>query len=190
MNLTYIKENFYKITTVVAIIVLIGMQGKLWVKAQNSDANSSSETNALSQISDDTANNELSPNLPNVPNAFCLSNLQHWEGGSNTYNPNTPYNTVFFNNTANGRYSSYLQDINGDNLPDYIYSFSDTSNAGTNLYGTDTQGCVFLNNGTGWTKVFECITASVTNSQTGQVVSQNYKGDCAGTPTSNEQDVE
>lgn len=70
-----------------------------------------------------------------------------------------------------------MLDLNGDGLVDYQFvniTESDQSYGTTFTY----RSCVYLNTGSGFERVHQCH-ASVTESDY-QIVSQIYKGDCAG----------
>lgn len=191
MKLQYFKENFYKMTTAVAIIALIGIQAHGWVNAQDGDNRVKSSTEIVSSTDSEDEVGNLSPNLPNIPNATCLSNLSVWSGGSDTYNPNTPYNILFASGapSGNGISPAYLrnfQDVNGDNLPDFINSTVTTIH-NQDTYKLSNFGCVYLNNGNGWDKAFVCRSVTTTNIDTGEVIEQLYQGDCAGEPSSSQE---
>lgn len=182
MKLQYIKDNFYKISTVVAILLLVALNGRTWVSAEDANMDKAAETSKSEQVGNPGNDiNELTPNLPNIPNATCLTNYLMWEGGSDTYNADAPYSNLFTQHLSVAG-SSNFQDINGDNLPDYIYSFARTNNDNTHYY-LQNAGCVYLNNGSGWDKVFVCNSNVKYSMTTGEVAEQRYQGDCAGEPS-------
>lgn len=184
----FFQTNFYKITTVIAVIVVLILGSQLYVKADD-DVSLTKDTasqqvsttdNAKSSVQA-SANLPWSPNLPILPSAQCLADLSHWSGGSSTYNANSPYNNLFM---QSGAPVNQLIDINGDGLQDYVYSAYTQHADGNDHYNIVTEGCVYLNTGTGWNKVFKCIADIVVANDTGEITSQNYKGDCAGEPSS------
>ena len=180
MKLQYFKENFYKITTVVAIVALIAIQGQTWVSAQEGEDNKADESIAQTETDSGSIDEGpgLSPIIPNIPNASCLDNLSLSSVGSNVFNPNTTY-SILFMREQNYLRNSQLQDINGDNLPDFLlFKHSRGGSTTETTFGAD--GCVYLNNGSGWDLVFQCMSETTTNNSTGQVIAQHYKGDCAG----------
>lgn len=93
------------------------------------------------------------------------------------YKPNSQWGTQFMMPSAsNGSSSStspinQLIDLNGDGLPDYIYS---SHNAGATII----QDCVYLNTGTGWQKAYVCKVYYVWVPQLG-TNQYRYYGDCA-----------
>lgn len=189
MTKQFIQTNFYKITTVVALVALVVFNGNFFAKADDDASLTKDSTTKQTQTSNENSSNTesqepvaLSPNLPNIPASYCLVNLNHWQGGSSIYRSDAPYNNLFMNTDGVGGYSSQMIDVNGDGLQDYIYSFS-RSGGSTSYFEVNTQGCVYLNTGSGWTKVFECSAQTYTDLTTGEVLSQNYKGDCAGEPS-------
>lgn len=163
--MTFIKEHFFKLTTLAAVCLLIGAQSQGWVKAQNSydKVSDNTEQQQESQIS------EVSSTLPVIRNESCMQALNFWNQWSETYNENASYDFLFMKDQERLR-GSVFQDLNGDGLPDYIIF---------NHQGTGTmKGCVYLHNGSGWDLVFQCQSEVILNQQ-GQVVTERYKGDCA-----------
>lgn len=104
-----------------------------------------------------------------LPHPNCVMDLVHGYETSDEYNPNTDYNLSFFVGGQSG-----FQDVNGDNLVDYVYT--------STTYGGSTQsiyaGCVYLNNGSGWTKAHACYANTITDPQ-GNIETREYRGDCA-----------
>jgi hypothetical protein len=102
---------------------------------------------------------------------------------SSTYISNLDYDLAFIK-SANNTFQSYFQDMNGDNLPDYIYS-SSVSNGepGASFMENSFYGCIYLNDGNGFTKGYECYGKTTYNPITGAVLTGEYRGDCAGSPS-------
>lgn len=171
----FIKQHFFKLTTLAAVCLLIGAQGGSWVKAEENEKIDASSAESIQLMSREHL--PESPNLPNIPNATCMSNLQEWDGGSTIYDGSNPYNNLFIVGTTPGM-NTFL-DINGDGLPDYIYALA-TSAIGSNEHTLHNRGCVYLNTGSGWQKVFACYTRTNINRSTGAIMDQQYRGDCAG----------
>lgn len=190
MNSQLIRNNFYKITTMVAILTLVVMQIHTQVKAQDGsqseqkvDTGQKAETTTANNNASEDEITPMSPNLPNIPNADCVENLTIWDSWSDTYNPNAQYNVSFMRGIRD-MYGSFFQDINGDNLPDYI-SFYHSASGTDSIRTHTTSGCTYLNNGNGWDLVFSCMAETSTNLVTGQITSQRYKGTCAEQPETN-----
>lgn len=190
MNLQLIRNNFYKITSMVAILTLVVMQIHTQVKAQDGsqseqkvDTGQKAETTTANNNASEDEITPMSPNLPNIPNADCVENLTIWDSWSDTYNPNAQYNTSFMRG-VNSHSGTFFQDINGDNLPDYIFYYHSATTTDPIRTHT-TSGCTYLNNGNGWDLVFSCMAETSTNLVTGQITSQRYKGTCAGQPEAN-----
>lgn len=136
------------------------------------------DKSAETLLSRGTANQFPPESLPH-PN--CQMQLIHGYPVSDVYNPDTPYNLSFFQNGQTG-----FQEINGDGLPDFVYV--STNYGGTNPESNYT-GCVYLNNGSGWTKAHICSARTVTDSE-GNIQSREYRGDCAGEPSAKASDNE
>ncbi|HMQ01736.1 MAG TPA: VCBS repeat-containing protein [Candidatus Doudnabacteria bacterium] len=165
----FVKEHFFKLTTLAAICLLIGAQANSWVSAQDNFNDSTDST--PQQIDVLTESLVMSESMPNIPNGHCLTAYQAWSGGSSVYNGDSPYSSLFMPSTNGGIFT----DINGDGLPDYVYTYyNKISSNYTN------SGCVYLNTGNGWEKVFACWSKVEIHGTTGNIISQRYIGDCAG----------
>jgi hypothetical protein len=109
-----------------------------------------------------------------LPHPNCVMQLAHGYETSDAYNPNTPYNLSFFMGGQTG-----FQEINGDGLTDYVYV---SSNYGGTNPDSRYTGCIYLNNGNGWTRVHICSAWTQVDIDTGEVINAEYRGDCAGEP--------
>ncbi|HMQ01738.1 MAG TPA: hypothetical protein PKD79_01560, partial [Candidatus Doudnabacteria bacterium] len=126
-----------------------------------------------SALIDKSVETNLSPFPPSsLPHPNCAMELNLGHENSNVYNPDTPYNLSFFMGNQSG-----FQDVNGDGLADYVYV--NTTYGGTHPQSVYT-GCVYLNNGSGWTKVHTCRANTIIDASTGQITTAEYRGDCAG----------
>lgn len=185
MTFTITKKDII-LCSVIAILVIVLCASALVFSAGGRESNDSKITSEQQNVASSGFNTEL-PKLPanlppaNQPHPSCFMKLYYLSPRSATFNGNNPYNTAFMGGATNGPPISVLQDINGDNLPDYLYSLNSASGGSTQLTSVH-FACVYLNNGNGWTKAYECYAATATDIQTGNVVSQEYSGDCAGTP--------
>ncbi len=178
----FIKNHFYKLTTLIAIVVLAVSQSQFYVKAQES------ENKNLFTISEETNSNEeilLEDFTPSgvvhaQPHANCYQEA-YTAPRSTTYNAVPEYGITFVPTETGGPRSaqSYFQDINGDNLPDYVYAYNYMFVNSSTLMSTHTS-CVYLHNGSGWDKVYSCYARTDTAMSTGNVVLAEYGGDCAG----------
>ncbi|HMQ01737.1 MAG TPA: hypothetical protein PKD79_01555 [Candidatus Doudnabacteria bacterium] len=142
---------------------------------------------------DSTAAAELSPeksfsdlpffgqenvNVVGIDHLSCQAQIAYTTTSSTTYNPNFPFNNTFMLGGSSTQ-GQQFQDINGDGLPDYLYNIHYLSGAGNELESLF-YGCAYLNNGSGWDKAYICYARTRTNINTGQVISSEYRGDCAG----------
>ncbi len=136
----------------------------------------SSETDSAIQEEVTQLNGDLPFPASSFPHANCYYKLYYTAPVSNVYNPDSPYNFSFVRASS----GPYFQDINGDNLVDYVWVHS-TSDGADTIHSTYTS-CVYLNNGNGWTKAYECIATTDVQASTGQISNAEYRGDCAGEP--------
>lgn len=112
--------------------------------------------------------------------ADCITDLEYATTPSTTFNPISTYDLSFVigaGGTTGGLNGFY--DINGDSLPDYIYTNNQTYSEGNNIISSNYYACLYLNNGQGWTKQYRCRAQTRKNNQTGQLVSGSYWGDCS-----------
>ena len=101
-----------------------------------------------------------------IGNPACTDNYLSWTN-STTFKTNTPWSTAFVVAPTNTLTNGFERDINGDGLPDYVYV-----NHSANTASNNEQDCVYLSNGTGWTKAYQCVAVAGTTPR--------YYGDCAG----------
>lgn len=113
-----------------------------------------------------------------IPFFNCIADLVYTTEPSDTYNPDTPYNLTFFR----GSHFSGFQDVNGDNLPDYVLVTGNLNTVGVTGLISTYESCVYLNNGAGWSKAYACHAITETGNS-GNAVRKEYRGDCAGTPS-------
>ena len=168
----------------VIVILLVALAGTWLVyKAQAQEAKDGSkveiETDLISgeeNIPSKDANQGV-PSGFTIPHLSCSTEIVYGNlPTSEVYNPDTPYNLSAFSNGL------HFQDINGDNLPDYIYVSHETTGSVSALSSTY-KGCLLLNNGNGWTRAHVCLARATQYLDTGEITSQEYRGDCAGTPS-------
>lgn len=110
--------------------------------------------------------------------ASCTDGYQNWNH-SNVYKSIGSWNLFFMKRRQSS--NQYRQpnfenerfvDINGDGLTDYLYAYRETNTVGSTSLE---ESCVYLNNGTGFDKKYQCVaTFSGTNYST-----VNAYGDCA-----------
>lgn len=122
--------------------------------------------------------------IETLQHGSCLVRAQFGYPSSDTFNPDTPYLNSFV------RYGTGLQnlflDVNGDSLPDYVYAQNSHHDGGsTNELRSEFFGCVYLNNGQGWDMAMECYALTITDLDTNTVLTRDYRGTCAGTPSGN-----
>ncbi len=121
-------------------------------------------------------------NVSNIPNLNCQGQALYSSDTSDTFNPDNPYMTGFMVTSGS---SNFFQDINGDNLADYIFALQLLSGSGEELESTY-YGCVYLNTGTGWDKAYTCYARTRVHRITGNVIEADYRGDCADTSSRSE----
>lgn len=185
--ISYLKARQYLIATVALAVILIVANVQKFVKADESqNINNPIETQTISNPTSGTTTSQVTqepysgPTPINLVHANCIKDLEYGTNSSTTYNANSPYNLSFVIGNANNTSPQGLNgfyDINGDNLPDYVYSHSYTGSGG-NVVESNFEGCVYLNNGNGWTRVFRC--KANTYIENGQITNAQYWGDCAG----------
>lgn len=185
--LSYLKTRQYLIATVALAVILIAANVQRFVKADETQNTSlPPETVSGSNITTGATTTEVAqepytgPTPINLVHANCIKDLEWGTNPSTTYNSNSPYNLSFVIGDASSSSPQGLNgfyDINGDNLPDYVYSLSYTGSGG-NVVESNFEGCVYLNNGNGWTRAFRC--KAHTYIENGQITTAQYWGDCAG----------
>lgn len=123
-----------------------------------------------------TDNLAFVPGADAMPHPSCVAFLSYIDQTSSVYVPSSQYDLVFVSTAA--PYSTF-QDINGDGLPDYIYAKNETNRSGSNL-SSEYIACLYLHNGSGWTKEYICRAYTILDTQTNQFSTREYTGDCAG----------
>ncbi len=108
----------------------------------------------------------------NSPNPTCVDNWRDWPS-SRRFNPGGQWNLSGFPAYSAGQTDGVIRqfiDINGDGLQDFVYS---------NKYVVSPvnqfEGCVLMNNGSGWTSAYKCL---VQRDPEGDHA-WTYYGDCA-----------
>ena len=180
--LSYVKNNIQLSVTVLAVASLLISNTYFIARAQEGDQSTSLKTEQ-SKI-DDTelplqklAEIELNGTSESYPHLNCVQDIIRTTEPSDVYVSDVPYSLQFHGSSP----TNSFQDVNGDNLPDYVYAYN-TINGGINLY-QNYMGCVYLNNGTGWDKVYQCYAVTETIVETGEITEAKYYGDCAGEPS-------
>ena len=184
-----IKNNIQLSVTIFAVAGLLISNTYFIARAQEGEQSASSKTEQVK-----TWGTELSPHQfaemklngtsESYPHLNCVQDIIRNTEPSDIYVSDVPYSLQFHGSSP----TNSFQDVNGDNLPDYIYTYN-TINGGSNLY-QNYMGCVYLNNGAGWDKVYQCYAVTETTVDTGEITEAKYYGDCAGTPTANASDQE
>jgi len=100
-----------------------------------------------------------------ILNPTCVDNFTSWPN-STTFKANVPWSTAMVGEyVQNSTYTNNFEhDINGDGLPDFMYVFHQSGATYTTM--TD---CVYLSNGAGWTKAYQCVATTT----------PRFYGDCA-----------
>lgn len=108
-----------------------------------------------------------------IPHLYCDAQAEYDDlPSSQTYNDDFAYPTHFMGS------GSHFQDLNGDNLVDYVWNYVNLSGSNPETE-SNYKSCVYLNNGNGWIKASICKARTRVNNVTGQVLEAEYKGDCA-----------
>lgn len=111
-------------------------------------------------------------------NPTCVDNYQSWPNSS-TFKTDVPWSTAMvppwggtLNQPQNGAITKivndFQRDINGDGIADFVYVERNTN---VIYNGNVMRDCVYLSNGAGWEKVYQCV-ATQTNPP-------RFYGDCA-----------
>lgn len=107
----------------------------------------------------------------------CFQNYKDWTSSA-TFDSSAQWNTNFVaiavkgnNNSSLPNVLQSLQDLNGDGLPDYFFSYRATFYDGQGNYWMNINDCVALNNGNGWDVAYKCVYDQGT---------AKFYGDCAG----------
>lgn len=131
-----------------------------------------------------TSENGYPTGNTNIPHLNCKDQVDYTAlPVSNSYNQNAPYSHTFM---ADG--PSTL-DLNGDNLPDYMFTDGEKNISGT-ILSSVVIGCTYLNNGQGWDRAYICYAKTRSDITDGTIVEAEYRGDCADTsaPTTSAED--
>jgi hypothetical protein len=190
----FIKKHFITGVLLCALIVLMWSNYQLQesnYQIKNSSTNRVLASSVIEPLEDmvpiESGAIDSYPHDMHIPFASCFADVYYRGEFSDTYNLDTRYNPSFwYSQNSSGRAQNGMLDVNGDNLPDYVYSNSDTSIIASPYTGLQNifTGCVYLNNGSGWDKAFQCYSRTVTDIKTGEIVSGEFKGDCAGATSS------
>jgi len=117
--------------------------------------------------------NQITGGLPdNVPNPTCVDNYEDWPN-STEYNANASWNLGVVPGEENINPNYHIKqfiDVNGDSLPDVLYSNKRGTTNPTNF--NKGHECLLINNGNGWDTVYRCVTMILDD----QI---HYYGDCA-----------
>lgn len=180
--LNYIKNNVQIAVTVFAVAVLLVSNTYFVARAQEGEQTVKTKTvqnttDSQGLSTQEFADLELNGTSESYPHLNCIQELVRTTEPSDVYVADAPYSLQFHGSSATNNF----QDINGDNLPDYVYAFN-TIDGGSNLVQTY-MGCVYLNNGAGWDKAYQCYAVTHANTGTGEITEAQYYGDCAGEPS-------
>ncbi len=186
--LSVFNSRLYALLSLVVIAGLVVSQAHMMSRINNLASNKilafeegADDQKASSESESNYANQVGVPPPPYDPSLFPTADCSYkaflTEPTSNTYNPDVPYNLDFFS----GPKTAVFQDINGDNLPDYVMSQNTID--GANWNSQNYEACVYLNNGNGWTKAYVCRAFTRINLEAEQILQAEYKGDCAGEPS-------
>lgn len=115
----------------------------------------------------------LNPTFPSLAHVGCGIRLFYTTKPTHTFNPNNSYYLAFTRGNTN-----IFQDINGDNLPDYLYALNNVNGGSPAVW--EHAACVYINNGNGWNKVYECLALHTIRLETSETLRADYYGDCAG----------
>lgn len=174
--LSFIKRNLQISVTALALACLALSNTYFMVQAQEGEVaqeESVDEVKSPLKPEEQVSNLAPAPYDPSLfPHANCVQKIAQTEEPSSTFNPNVPYNLSFY---RTGNPSAVFQDVNGDNLPDYVWAYS-IFDSGIQTY----EGCVYLNNGNGWTKAYECYAVTHVDLNNENITLAKYYGDCAG----------
>ena len=185
---SFLKRNIQLSVTVFAVLALIVSNTYFVARAQEilpDSVQAEQKESVNAQLSpQEFASMDLNGSTESYPHLNCVQELVRTTEPSDVYVSDAPYSLQFHgtNQTSN------FQDVNGDNLPDYVYAFN-VVDGGTTLFQTY-MGCVYLNNGAGWDKAYQCYAETHTNTSSGEITSAQYYGDCAGTPSGQGEDKE
>lgn len=181
-TLSFLKNHLQLSITVLAVAGLVISNTYFIARAQEGEQTVSNKavqnkTDSQGLSAQEFADLELNGTSASYPHLNCVQEIIRTTEPSDVYVADAPYSLQFHGSNQ----TSNFQDVNGDNLPDYVYAFN-TIDGGSNLMQTY-MGCVYLNNGAGWDKAYRCYAVTHTNSSTGEITDAQYYGDCAGEPS-------
>lgn len=184
MTITISKKEAVYLVSVALLLIALGV-GAFAVRRGNTDELrvEASPVNASfrdAKIEIGTLPTNTTP--LNHPHPSCYMRVVYLLPKSAVFNGSNPYNVAFMGGDIIRPAVSVLQDINGDSLPDFVYAYNETNVGGFDVNSRHVS-CIYLNNGNGWTKAYECYASTTINTQTGQVSPGVYAGDCAGAPS-------
>ena len=143
-------------------------------QAELGESNDSPENNIISELPEGSAANGENIKHMTCDGQTTFGNLP----SSNTYISDGDFSLAHLSGGVN------YHDINGDGLVDFTYNSQSLSGGSPELESL-TRSCVYLNNGHGWDRAYICYARTVVDLNTGAVLEGDYRGDCAGTPSSN-----
>ncbi len=180
------KDLMLYSTIVVLIMALLGTFLVYKVQAQEKIDNSKVQIETGLALGEENSgaedSNEGVPSGSTIEHMSCATELDRGNlPTSEVYNPNIPYNLSAFSSGA------HFQDVNGDNLPDYVFVSHNVVGIGDSLNVTY-KGCLLVNNGNGWTKAHVCMAVTNQDLVTGEFTTREYRGDCAGNTSLKQED--
>lgn len=195
--LQVLRVKKYFILGVIALVVLLGsniffiaQNMKPPVKVLSQSISTTDQSLAVDRFSDINFENQEATPISSANgvqldllHANCIKEIQYQTEPTEIYNPGGEYNLSFMYGTPNSTLPGGLNgfyDINGDNLPDYVYSRSYTIEGNPYILESHFEGCVYLHNGNGWTKAYACIGTNQVDRSNGDILMAQYYGDCAG----------
>ncbi len=175
------KNNIIALFSVIAVVGLIVSNAQLRNELNKKGNRVLASEESINSTQEVVPEQNVTYPSSSFPHSTCDVRLLYTTTPSHTYNRNVPYNLDMYGGNL---YSGFV-DVNGDNLPDYV-RVHNTINGGDNIV-QNYIACVYLNNGSGWTKAYECAANTEIVGTTGQIVRSDYYGDCAGAPASSEE---
>ena len=193
MTIIISKKHIISLIVFVILLITAGIAGayiqtsyfsKPVNRVLSSTEEASTEAKGTLQTTDTHESKLNYADTMEMPFASCVSQINNSGEVSTTYNTDTPFSPAFLEGHNATAHNGFM-DVNGDNLVDYVYS--DSRNNGSEPGGPGVYnefiGCVYLNNGSGWTKAFQCSAYTYTDPVTGVMTSGQFRGDCAGSVT-------
>lgn len=173
----YISHNLLILVLLVAV-TLLGYSNFKTHTEQNLQSNRVlSYSDTLNEASkQDSLANTISSNIGQLlPAMDCDSALQS-EPESEIYEPNPDFDISFIPAHDAGK---FFQDINGDNLPDFVYVKNSVTGYSSALT-ISSVSCVYLNDGSGFAKAYDCLASTTYDNNQNQITNKLYRGGCAG----------